>query len=737
MNGKIKLIIVLVLGLMIFSGIQCFADEGISDINDHWAREEIEEFCGYGIINGYSDGTFKPNNMVTRAEFITMIDNLFKFETEDENYFNDVVESDWYSQQVSKASAEGIIKGYNNEFRPNDSISRQEAAVVLTKAFKLSSESETSMEFADGNQISDWARSYMKALVESGYMKGRGENMLAPLENLTRAEALVLLSNIAGDIIQEPGTYTESHDGNLFIAVRDVVIENEVINGNLYIAQGVGDGDVTLNNITVKGELVVLGGGENSISINNTSIGKLIVVKMGGKIRIVTEGTTSIALAELRSGATLVENGGEGTGFEDIEIIIIEKGQELNLDGEFDEVVVNISSESNVPEDEDTPVAPDVFTESFVEINVSEGSSLDEVNILGADSVTLSGEIGKVEVNGEVGDIEVESGAVEEIVFSDGAVVDSISISEDAKVDDMVVSETAEVETVSVEGTVEEMQIDSPVSIEGTGTVESAIVNSEDVSFEEEPDDVSGDAENIEVDGSEVDVEEVDDEEVDDEEDTHDYNPYITLSFVLKNGDRIDDPIAITARKKSSGSEIAEKILNGVYLNFDSFYDAYLSDQDLGEGSFLISALTVFNHVEAADLQGTIYESIPLDADDNGDYSDEEKKETLRMAVYVTKENILTLNTVKTDLNSAIENVDFSTFTFGGKLFKSVVVTDIEDVEIARYEQGNEKSTFVNAFIDQISSLSMTNTNIKFKTVITLSDNSEKTSLFGTDESIN
>jgi len=106
---------------------------------------------------------------------------------------------------------------------------------------------------------------------------------LAPKDNISRAEAVKLIDNIAGELKNSAGTYTGNVEKNLVVNTGSVILKDMVVNGDLFLAQGIGDGDVTLDNVTVKGRTVVRGGGENSIIINNSNLeGTLVVIKVGG-----------------------------------------------------------------------------------------------------------------------------------------------------------------------------------------------------------------------------------------------------------------------------------------------------------------------------------------------------------------------------------------------------------------------------------------------------------------------
>jgi len=108
---------------------------------NHWGYEKIVEFVQKGYMKGYDDNTFKPDGSLTRAEFVHVINNYFGF-TGNENVvttLSDVNQNEWYAKGVNEAIARGYMIGYEDgTFRPNNPITRQEAIVVLAKILILS-----------------------------------------------------------------------------------------------------------------------------------------------------------------------------------------------------------------------------------------------------------------------------------------------------------------------------------------------------------------------------------------------------------------------------------------------------------------------------------------------------------------------------------------------------------------------------------------------------------------------
>ena len=110
-----------------------FANTTINDIKGHWAEFYIKDFVNKGYIYGYENNTFNPNGKITRAEFISIINKVFDFNEVVDISFNDVNSDKWFYEDVKKAVRAGYINGYgDNTFRPDNNITREEIAVIIT-----------------------------------------------------------------------------------------------------------------------------------------------------------------------------------------------------------------------------------------------------------------------------------------------------------------------------------------------------------------------------------------------------------------------------------------------------------------------------------------------------------------------------------------------------------------------------------------------------------------------------
>ncbi|QSZ28431.1 S-layer homology domain-containing protein [Aceticella autotrophica] len=171
------------------------------DIDGHWAKDAIEALASKGIIKGEDENHFAPDNKITRAEFASMMIRLLNIPEEIyNNEFKDVTSGDWYAKAIEAAYKAGIIVGDGSTMRPNDSISREEMAAIVMRVYeKLSKYKEENINkttFADDSKISNWAKQAIANINKIGLMMGEPNNMFAPKESATRAEAAAVIFRI-------------------------------------------------------------------------------------------------------------------------------------------------------------------------------------------------------------------------------------------------------------------------------------------------------------------------------------------------------------------------------------------------------------------------------------------------------------------------------------------------------------------------------------------------------------
>ncbi len=199
LNRSKRFVSLLLLSIMIMSlGIPGVFAQAVSapDIESHWAKAEISSWMGQGFITGYPDGTFKPNNTITRAEFISIVNRLFAFSEKAPVPFSDVKESDWFHAEFAKAAKAGYLGGYTGTVDPNGFITRQEVAAIAAKVKSLPDSAAEANGFADAAMILDANKGAVGAVVKAKVMNGYPSGKFEPTNRITRAEAVVTLHRL-------------------------------------------------------------------------------------------------------------------------------------------------------------------------------------------------------------------------------------------------------------------------------------------------------------------------------------------------------------------------------------------------------------------------------------------------------------------------------------------------------------------------------------------------------------
>ena len=238
-----------------------------------WYAEAVSAAVDNGLLYGKSATVIDPNGDMTRAEMAAIINRSFGcYKAADISQYKDVAKSKWYYKDVAMAVQMGTYNGRSaSSMAPDAPISRQEAMTVVARALELDYDSYSKTDlsvFSDRSEISNWAMPYVRAMVGADYIHGRGK-ILAPLDNITRAEFAQIFHNIIGSYITVKGSYDKDIKGSVLIRTDDVELKNLTVDGDLIIGCGAADGKITLDNVTVKGRLLVWGGGTKAVYCNN------------------------------------------------------------------------------------------------------------------------------------------------------------------------------------------------------------------------------------------------------------------------------------------------------------------------------------------------------------------------------------------------------------------------------------------------------------------------------------
>lgn len=280
MKKALSLLLSVVLALSSFPMAMAvtFTDEAKWPANVSWAKEEIAYMTDKGILNGYAeDGTFRPADNVTRAQFIKMIVETFGLTATTSINYSDVKSGFWYYDYISKAAAQGFLLNYGSSLNPDGDLTRQEAAALLARYLDLDPAKKVpASTYTDYSTINSTYREYVLQASYVGLFQGDEDGKFSPNRVLRRCEAAAILYRAAGTIYRASATGTEAAAGdeNAVISVSGVTVSNAIIKGDLIVTEGVAGGTVTLSGCTV--DRVILRG-TSSVILSNCYVDEIVV----------------------------------------------------------------------------------------------------------------------------------------------------------------------------------------------------------------------------------------------------------------------------------------------------------------------------------------------------------------------------------------------------------------------------------------------------------------------------
>ena len=388
-----------------------------SDTQGHWAESTINKWTSSGYISGYPDGTFRPNNAISRAEFVTLANKAFGYNTQASISFSDVQPQYWAYAEIQKGVAAGYIKGDSiGTFRPGAAVTRQEAAVMMAQIKKLQTDANASTGYTDYNAIANWAKPYVGAVSNAKVMQGFPNGAFRPQTSMTRAEAVTALenaifapvnnntnnssnnnnttnnnstnnsTNINNSTNNNNNNTTNNNTANY--TLEDTSLRGRTINGDLIISSSLNSKDVTLNNVIVKGTVKVQGGG--TIKAQNCDFNKVELDKSNVVFR--AESKTKVRNLEFLNKAKI-----EGTGYENV-VVKDDDVSEATIDAEVNYVELDTDANLKLYKNADISTLEVTSDAKNGEVTFTSGSEVDNMTIRGKIRIYGKGDINDMTV---------------------------------------------------------------------------------------------------------------------------------------------------------------------------------------------------------------------------------------------------------------------------------------------------------------------------------------------------
>ena len=181
--------------------VEEYSKDFIDVPESHWAHEAIQMLASRQLVKGYTNDEFRPERMITRAEFTAMIVRALSLESDTKSSFTDVKTDSWYAPYIDAAYESNIVRGHTEtSFRPEEHITREQMAAMVVRAVDFSEQSITGPEevtpFTDADTVSEWAVDYVEEAQQLGLVQGRASGQFAPHAHSTRAENSQIIFNM-------------------------------------------------------------------------------------------------------------------------------------------------------------------------------------------------------------------------------------------------------------------------------------------------------------------------------------------------------------------------------------------------------------------------------------------------------------------------------------------------------------------------------------------------------------
>ena len=260
---------------------------GFSDFPTGWSYAAMTDAVNNGLLTGYGDGTIRPQERLTRAQMAAIINRAFGAEIKADiaGKYSDVNPGDWFYDDIAKAVNMKTFAGDDSgNMRPNEPITREDAMVVISRALVVSSMgTELLYNYTDRDTVDGYAEAAVCAFLDRHYVQGYGDGTIRGRNYITREEFAQIMDNIFAAYVRVGGEISVGNsEGEVIItgdnigAGNTVRISSSYINGDLIIGDGLSTADIIIENVDVKGR-ILLRGGEGTVTFKNVKLGTLIV----------------------------------------------------------------------------------------------------------------------------------------------------------------------------------------------------------------------------------------------------------------------------------------------------------------------------------------------------------------------------------------------------------------------------------------------------------------------------
>lgn len=431
-----------------------------TDVYGHWAYNSLWWSCQQQMLEGYNEHELRPNANVTRAQLATIVARAFGAVDEaDMSVYSDVYETDWCYSTIAKAIAMDVLLTFGNSVRPSEAVSREEVCYTLVKAagYELASESYLN-DFIDEGSISDWARPYVATAVQKGLVFGYPNGTFGPSKEVTRAELVTMMKRMAIGYMNSNYIFTDKEiEGSLAVGLKNISLDNMDISDNLFLADGIQDGDVKLNNTTVNDTIYMKATGANSLHLwNNTQVGDIVVINDTYPTHIDVDKTSSAKSVYIREATDSVALSGDVGS-----VTVSDSRAPVTLQGATVSVLDIVTSGAAVVSDAYTTIGTLIIEDSAILSEIDIAGSVGSLIINGNNStINVATSLSNLSFGPSVSAVNLtlpETGAYDSLVLplygmelTLGGTINSLTISGEAS--NITLAENAQVGEVAITG---------------------------------------------------------------------------------------------------------------------------------------------------------------------------------------------------------------------------------------------------------------------------------------------
>lgn len=256
--------IIMTVAMFLLMSVNSFA--AFTDMPQGNDGEVLQKAVDNGLIQGFEDNTVRPQTPITRAQMATIMSRAMKaVEKADISEFVDVKANDWYYDAMAKAVSMEAFKGDDKKkLNPNNTITRQEALIVLCRIFDVPDSNTSALgKYSDSSKVASWAEKEVRSIAAAGYLGNITE--IRPLDAMTRLEFAQIMDRIVTTYIDESGEYTNLPAGNILVRAENVTLKGIKTDNVILIGDGVESEvnftDCIVERIVARGKKTVINSG--------------------------------------------------------------------------------------------------------------------------------------------------------------------------------------------------------------------------------------------------------------------------------------------------------------------------------------------------------------------------------------------------------------------------------------------------------------------------------------------